>query len=142
MLGGVVDLSVSIDAVIFDDGAFIGDNKTWYLEGRRGLIQAELDFRRSLKELDAASLSDTEIIERLIESLPNERPHLVPPKSSGEHFSSGQEAYNFIYLATEHNLREDLEHRQQMNRSVGEILGSYRMRNESDYRELRRIAND
>src|SRR5437016_4917637 len=110
MLGGVVKLSVSIDAVI----------STTYVHWRQqDLVSrrqtrpdtSRAHFRRSFKEFETASLSDAEIIERLIESLLTERPHLVPPKPSGEHFSSGEEAYNFIYLATAYNLRKDLERR-------------------------------
>ena len=141
MLRVAVSISVSMDAVIFDHGGFIRDNKTLYFEVMSGSIKAEFNFRTALRDADADGKTDPEIIGGFLDALPAERPQFRPPISPGERFSSGEEAFRTAYLSKQYILRQDLERRREVNKSDSEILSSYRSRKESDYKELRRITS-
>src|SRR5688572_20163574 len=65
-LKGASAVSVVVDAIIFNDGTFVGENRTFFFELMNGSVQARRDFLRQLRDTKQIGKDDANMLDDFI----------------------------------------------------------------------------
>ena len=90
----VLNVSVFIDAIIFNDGTFIGDNQSFLFEQMSAMIQARRDFIKKLREAKQSGKSDTEAFNEFISRTGLTAADRQP---TAKYPVNGKEAFDYTY---------------------------------------------
>lgn len=93
VLKDISNVSVVIDAVIFNDGTFIGENKSFFFESMNGRLQARRDFLKKLRENYQSRKSDTENLNESISNIKS----INTEKLSALNYLNGNDAFKQSY---------------------------------------------
>lgn len=133
LLNQISDLYVSIDGVFFDDGSFVGEDKNFYFDEIRGMVNARRDFLMRLVDAESAGEPASETISKFIESDQQTPVPLSRPISR-------EQAYDNSYSATFSDLRKQILMMRKMNRTDTMILRSFSLAKGEDFKAIRRIV--
>lgn len=93
----------SVDAVLFSDGRFVGEDRGFLFERLNASLKAERDFAKKVKELKDKGVSDGEIILKAQAKSEKGNHPVVRPQTAREAFDSS-------YAQTVNSLRETILH--------------------------------
>jgi hypothetical protein len=102
-LRGIKSVTLSIDAVVFNDGTFVGDNKTFFYESTEGMIKAHADFIKFVKDRQQAGKTPNDIWNEFTSDV-QERVDYLP-------VNTPQEAYEQSYKIHFNQKKQDIQRR-------------------------------
>jgi hypothetical protein len=100
-----VDFSVTVDAVLFNDGTFVGENENFFLDSLRGDIDARREILTYLEQAKSAGKTSGGIIEDILSKTANipENPTRNRPVSA-----TREQAYELSYKNYLKNLEKEI----------------------------------
>lgn len=93
LLKDVSNVSVVIDAVVFNDGTFVGENQSFLFEIMSGLIQARRDFLKKLREAEQSGKSNTDNLNKFI----SEMKSITAERRPTLKYLNGEDTFNQTY---------------------------------------------
>lgn len=133
MFNDVSSVVIIIDGGIFNDGTFIGENKTFLFESVSGMIQARKDFLEKLREVKLAEKSDTDSLNRFL----SETESLFTMDQPNLNYRSGEEAFNQTYKYKMNNFINEVANKRS-RMADNTILNDFLAVKDSDIIELKK----
>lgn len=137
ILDNVSEISVSIDGIFFDDGAFVGDDQNYFFDSMKGMLQARKDFLGRLKEAKASGKEDSEILSSFLADTPNILSR-YSEKSSKTEYSNRQEAFETYYKGELLGLKREISMKRS-RMSDDTIVNNLQTVKESDFIMVRKL---
>ena len=130
-------VSVTVDGIFFEDGRFVGENKSFYFEQMSGSVKAKRDFLIKINDGLRAGKSSSEIVEAFLAETPERFPEELLLRGR---FKNAEQTFELAYAGSlMAQRREIMTMRGLAKKSDEEIVANYRREKIEDFKELRRM---
>lgn len=119
LLGNFSNVIVSIDSVVFEDGAFTGANEDFYFESLTGHLKAHRDIVNEIRNLKTQGRGSGEIVSRILSY-----PHVPRNPDNGPILASPKASFDNSYSKKIGSLKREISYKQSRGVPIDKIIGN------------------
>jgi len=135
-LKDVKAISVIVDAIIFKDGTFVGENRAHLIELTKGTIQARRDFLKEVREAKRLNKSDAQALDDFVSNAARRE---STTKTGIQKLSEGDEAFNQSYESHVNEYAREIATKR-LRATDAAIVKDLLATNDLDFIELREVG--
>lgn len=129
ILNSYINFSVSVDGVVFDDGAFVGEDQNFFFDTLSGDMQARKDILSASTEARLSGKKDAEILDGILSETSRMSANLMELRPGN---ATRERTFDFSYKTYLRNLQRELIFRRS-RLSDGEVIKQLQSTQVSDF---------